>query len=271
MDLMTVDLKKPVLLKKSPMPFDMYCQTYRAEQSSSIEYLGSPGMQWNVPQSLTGKVSECGALLPFFGDTITIPIAARDAVFLSLLQSKMYQSIGDMLAEPLMAKHFHVTLHDLSSGSSESDLHFVMGNNRARCRDIFRETSSYLFDNPDCINVNIRAERIFPCCNISLILALLPDKDRDYRIMMNLYNLFDDVVYLDYWLRIHVTLAYFKPSVFTGEQIARMLAALREMEGLDRSITLDMKKVAYQHFTSMNSYRTHMSMSDFRPGLHSPA
>jgi len=246
------------------MPFDLYCQTCRAEQSSTIEYLRSPGAQWNVPRSLTGKVSGSGALLPFWGDTITIPIAARDTLFLSLLQSKLYQNIGDMLAEPLLAKHFHITLHDLSSGSSEIDLHRAMEKNRDCCRDIFRETSSYLYENPDCINVSVNAERIFPCCNISLILSLLPDKERDYRIIMNLYNLFDDVVFLDCRLRLHVTIAYFKPDVFSREQIDRMLETLSEMEELGKSIPLDMKKVAYQHYTSMNSYRTHLSMSDFR-------
>ncbi|MHC9541198.1 MAG: hypothetical protein AB9903_16975 [Vulcanimicrobiota bacterium] len=259
-----MDLNKTVMLKSSPMPFDVYCRTYEHEQHSSIDYLSSSEVKWNVPLSLCSKVDDRGALLPYFGDTVTIPIASKDIAFLSELQSKLYRNLGDILAEPLQSKHFHITLHDLTSGASKNDLKIEMEKNKAQSRDILRETASYLSLNPELHKMKIKATRVFPCCNISLILALLPEKEHDYRFLMNLYNSFDEVVCLDYWLRLHVTLAYFKPVELSQEQIGRMLATLSEMDEFGYSISLDILKTAYQQFSSMNNYRTQISVSDFR-------
>ncbi len=252
------------MLKNTPMPFDVYCQTYEHEQYLSLDYLVSPDVHWNVPSLLCRKVNDKGAFIPYFGDTVTIPIDAGEIAFFSGLQSKLHHNLGDILAEPLQAKHFHVTLHDLTSSASEDDPRREFEKNRASCREIFREITSHLSLNPECLKVKLKATRIYPCCNISLVLALMPERERDYRIMMNLYNLFDDVVYLDYWLRLHVTLAYFRPVELSREQIAHLAATLSEMDELDCSISLDTLKVAYQSFTSMNEYRTHISVSDFR-------
>jgi hypothetical protein len=258
-----MDLSLPVILKGKATGYNNYCADVEQEHRSSLHYLAEQGSTWNVPPSLCQKVERSGAFKPFYGDTIVFPLGKKEIVELRKLQDSIHGSQGEMLADPLRSRLFHLTLHDLSSGGAPADFAGGSHENREKIRGLFRDIAAYLRIYPEQRPINLRAACIYPCCNISLVLGFIPCGENDFRYVMNLYNLFDDVVYLDYWLRLHVTLAYFKPRQFAGEHMSRLREKLREFDNLELTVTLDIGRLAYQRFSDMNTYETIFSLSDF--------
>ena len=259
-----MDLTIPVKLKNSPMSFEKYVSTIQHEQSSSLGWMTAPDASWSVAGSLKDKVEESGKLRPFYGDTTVIPNEKDDIEKLVEFQEQIHAEVGELCAEKLLPGHFHITLHDLSNSPSLQEIRQDMKSNEEKCRSIFKETADYLKENPDFSKVRLVSVKAFPCCNISVVLGFAPKTDKDYRIIMNLYNLFDDVVYLSYWLRMHITLAYFKPYEFSKEQMDRLFNVLNNISENRMEVELDLWKLAYQRFDSMNDYKTIFTLEDFR-------
>jgi hypothetical protein len=244
------------------MDFEEYRHTTAYEQVSSLKYLVSPGAEWKPPASLKLKVGEDGSLKPFFGDTVVIPIQEEDLPGVTAIQQAVTGSLGGLLARPLSPELFHVTLHDLSSGSSPGQVESQVSQNREQCREIFGAVSSYLKANPDMQEIQMESTCAYPSCNISIVLGFSPASDRDYRTLMNFYNLFDDVVFLSYWLRPHITLAYFRPGEFTRREMDAIHRALGRANESRVRLKLNLWKTAYQHFRDMDDYRTIFSMEN---------
>ena len=259
-----MDLTIPVRLKNDPVDFEDYCNTIEKEQVSSISWMTAPDARWNVPDSLKAKVDKEGKLRPFFGDTIVIPNEEADISRLGKFKDELHNLVGELCAFPLIPEHFHITLHDLTSGTGRENLTDKMENNSEKCRQIFKTIAEYLHKNDDQAKIRLTSTYAYPSCNISVVLGFAPKTDKDYRIIMNLYNLFDDVVYLSYWLRMHLTLAYFKPFEFFRGQMLRLMNALNSLNHNRIEIELDLWKMAYQRFDDMNDYKTIFSLADFR-------
>jgi hypothetical protein len=255
-----MDLIIPVKLKNNPMNFDEYIKTINMEQTSSLNYLKSDDVQWSVPGSLKIKVNDEGVLLPFYGDTTVIPLEPEDIEPANEFQSRLRKNFSGMFAEALLPEHFHITLHDLSNGAEEDPIAGQMEINRKKCSQIFENVEEYLQKHPEHSKVKLNSTYIYNSCNISIVLGFAPATDHDYRTIMNLYNYFDDVVYLNYWLRMHLTLSYFKPYQFSADEIHALAGELDLLNKNKITITLDMHKLAYQRFYSMNDYRTVMQV-----------
>ncbi|HPZ08558.1 MAG TPA: hypothetical protein PL110_10630, partial [Candidatus Eremiobacteraeota bacterium] len=247
-----MNLMKPVKLKNVDRTFEDYCNTVREEELSSINYLNSSDISWHVPESLKKKVSSSGQIMPYFGDTVVLNLEKEDINFLSAFQSKLLEELPDLFSEPLEKKYFHITLHDLTSGIDKSVIEHKMEENRVKCEKIFIDLRDYFKKFPNQATVTLKPLFIYPCCNISMVMGFIPFTERDFRIIMNMYNLFDDVIYLDYWLRLHMTLAYFKPTGFSKEQIRRLYDTLIGFKMPDFVIKLDIRNLTYQRFNSMN-------------------
>lgn len=258
-----MDLTIPVKLKNNPMDFEQYCNTIEREQTSSINWMTAPDARWNVPDSLKVKVDGDGILKPFFGDTVVIPNEKEDISRLVQFKDEFHRQVGELCASPLLPEHFHITLHDLSNGPRFEDLEVKMENNSEKCRDIFSRVAEYLQKNDDQAKVKLISTYAYPSCNISAVLGFAPKTDKDYKVIMNFYNLFDDVVYLSYWLRMHLTLAYFKPFEFSRGQMLELVDALNSLNRNRIEIELDLWKTAYQRFDDMNDYKTIFSLADF--------
>jgi hypothetical protein len=72
-----MDLLAPVFLRGEARSFDEYCATVRGEQASALAWLADPEAEWSVSSSLREKITDEGALAPFFGDTVIIRRAPR--------------------------------------------------------------------------------------------------------------------------------------------------------------------------------------------------
>ena len=247
-----MDLLKDVVLKGVPMAFPEYVTTVEGEERSSILSLRGDS-PWRVPPGLKAKVAENGRLLPFFGDTVILPVGDQAAALLEDLQRRLHSQFGGLLADPLPPESFHVTLHDLNNGSDEAVVSAAMDKSAEACAAAMRDLANALDDSPASAGVELRSGFCFPCVNTSIVLGLLPCTDRDYRIIMNAYNRFDEVVYLSYWLRMHVTLAYLRPRALTVEERNRLRDFL---SGLDFNMrcALNLRELQYCRFRDMSAY-----------------
>jgi len=258
-----MDLAADVKLKNIPRDFQEYSDTVRNEELSSINYLNSKDAVWTVPQSLSKKVDFQGKLKPYFGDTVVLKLEESNRTRLSKFQESLLEDLPALFAEPLDPAYFHITLHDLNSSTDELPLKTVMNENRLKCEKIFKEVASYFKKNLQYSTVTLKPLYIYPCCNISVVAGFTPLTDHDFRIIMNLYNLFDEVRYLDYWLRLHATLCYFKPGELTGEEIRNLYNKLKNLSMEDFTVKLNLWELAYERFSSMNRYSDVFLLSDF--------
>jgi len=248
-----MDLTLPVKLKNIPTDFHNYCNNVRKEQEDSLAYTNSKDCSWKVPQSLIKKVNNNGTFKPYFGDTIVINSGENEIYRLEKYQDYLYSAIPALLSEPLNPSEFHITIHDLTSSPEKNSIEKNMEENRQKCKERFRKLSDYFKTHPEERTVDIKSTYIYPCCNISIVMGFVPATEKDFRIIMNLYNLFDEVVYLDYWLRMHITLSYFKPFEFRGEQIQRLYKSLTSLNP-NLSVSMDLMDIVYERFDDMNKY-----------------
>lgn len=241
-----------------------YCRALEEEQGGSCAWLqrvarGEEPLRWSVPASLEQKVHTMGDLRPFQGDTLVFPLdgAALDAC--ESLQERLTAGLEGLFAARLDPREFHLTLHDLSNGANLPRLEREREQNEQACRRLFRDVRGILEQQPDLGEIRMRPVRIFDCLNISVLVGFAPASERDYRLLLNLYQAFDEVKKLEYWLRPHVTLAYFRPRVPTlseVEELARRCATLGPVPELRLSVW----DLAYQHFEDMNRYHTRFTV-----------
>ncbi len=241
-----------------------YRQNLLDEQGGSCDWLervarGQEALHWKVPASLELKVHPSGRLLPFHGDTVVFPLDFAGLEGCARMQAELTRGLEDLFAEPLYIGDLHLTLHDLSNGPSAPPLQPDLQANAEGCRRIFLEIRSALEDHPELAEIHMRPVRLFDCLNISVLAGYAPATERDHRVLQNLYSAFDEVRRLNYWLRPHVTLAYFRPRVPTLAEVRELVRRFQALEpGPD--LRLPVLDLAYQHFEDMNRYLTRFTV-----------
>jgi hypothetical protein len=255
-------LLEEVRLKGTLMPFEQYRESYLSEQRASISSLRNE--EWHLSRSLRLKVQEDGRYRPFCGDTVIFPLHSAEITNLEKLERQLHERIPESLAEPLVPEQMHLTLHDLSNGPSADDIGERLLSNERQCQRIFGELAAHLANRPEDAHIRLVSALAFPCAGISVVLAFPPATEKDHRLIMNAYNLFDEVVYLDYWLRIHVTLAYFRPGIFDLERRAALEGWLQSAQP-QIELNLDLRQLQYCRFQNMNDYRPRFTVADFAP------
>lgn len=248
-----LNLLAPVVMKGESWTFERYVDTLRQEQRSCLAWLAGERVEWHVPPGLKDKVADDGRLRPFFGDTVVVPLSDDEMGSLERLQTRLRERLDDLLAEPLDAETFHVTLHDLVAGTSSETVRPVVQAHRTAVAERLRVIRETLEKHPEQARVKLVATAVYPSVNTSIVVGLAPASDPDFRILINLYNVFEDVVRLSYWLRPHVTLDYFRPCPMP---VGRLSQALHEADPPRLELDLDMRRLAWQRFESMNRYVT---------------
>jgi hypothetical protein len=263
-----MNLLNPVFWNCELIEYTDYCQTVKREQQSALEHLGH---NWIVPESLKAKVFEDGTLKPFFGDTIVSTLTLETSQQIKTIQDSLYQQNG-IFATKLDYRQFHVTIHDLNNGNQRKEIEDKMTESCVACRQIFTQLADYFRQYPEQAIIKLEGTNVFPCLNISLLLGLIPASDQDFRILLNVHNLFNEVVSLDYWLRPHITLAYFRPIKLSQPEIRNLSYLLAKHNPPQFQIQLDLKQLAYQIFEDMNHYQDEYLVQDAeRPCRHSHA
>ena len=159
----------------------------------------------------------------------------------------LYQAAPDMLAQPLQGSTFHMTLHDLANSQpEESGLYDYMKYTQEQAVQIL---SQWKNDRP----LRMKTTWLFNMVNTSIVLGLSPADDETWKQLDDMYMQLESVVPLGYALTPHITMAYFRPGVYTEEQVQRLSGALRKVE---LEFTLSMEQLVFQNFTDMNHYET---------------
>lgn len=198
----------------------------------------------NTSPGLTAKVGSEGKLLPFPGNTVVFLLDEDVKASLQRLQEELYQRCGKLLAEPLRLKTFHMTLHDLANGNC-LDQRAQMAAQAAGILDTLRRKP--------VMTIPMKAVCTFNMVNTSIVLLLEPVNEQAWQQLDDLYLQLQQVRELPYALTPHITLAYFRPGCYAGEETEVLRSALRHV---DLELSLSTGALVLQDFESMNDYRT---------------
>jgi hypothetical protein len=140
-----------------------------------------------------------------------------------------------------------MTLHDLVNGpAGDQEIRQRMEVIAPQAKDLI---SRFRAKPP----ILMRGSWMFNMVNTSIVLGLKPvDADGEQRLG-SMYQAFEKILPLGYALTPHITLAYFKPGVYSGKELETLRSTLKPA---DISVKLDMNKLVLQHFGDMNHYIT---------------
>ena len=195
---------------------------------------------------LRAKVDDAGAFLPFVGNTVVFFLSDEEKAALSVLQDSLYAAAGHLLAQRLSPDTFHMTLHDLANGAPGEKTQAWMQATEPIAKRILEDIKA-----EDLPPIAMRGTWMFNMVNTSIVLGLAPEDSEGEVRLHRMYEALHDAVPLGYALTPHITLAYFKPGVYSGEALETLRSALKPA---DISVKLDMNKLVLQHFGDMNHY-----------------
>jgi len=261
-----INLTGPARLVGKDTSYEDYCQLVHRNESRSIEALQDTDIYWHDIERLQNKVTDSGEHRPFYGDTTVVRMGPEEIEKAARIQKKIIQAVPEIFAEPLAEDGFHITIHDLSNNKENTaELQASMKHNKKQCRKMFGKLARHFAEHPDEAIINLKPSLISPDATVSM--GFVPANEKDYRTVMNIRNLFDDIVDLGNVLKMHISLCYFKPFPFSDEDRGKLSAILKEMnEDLDFPVQLDLRRLAYQRFNDMNSYLDHFLVADYMPG-----
>lgn len=214
-------------------------------EKKEIQY-GNSGFKGNP--SISQKVSENNTFREFYGDTIVFSLNDTVKGRLAEYVDFLYQSAPECFCERLVPNTFHVTLHDLSNSPILQNVAEEMFNNELQIIERMSEIQEYK-------KINMKSKYIFNMVNTSLVLGLYPvDKD-EYRKLMELYCICDDIIKLNYPFTPHITLAYYNVNGFDLQASRLLENAVNQLNDHELfEIELNVGSLYYQKFKSMNHY-----------------
>lgn len=192
---------------------------------------------------LSEKVSPDGHFRPFWGDTIVFQLDEDVKFSLKQIQEQLYESCGDLLADPLDPELFHLTLHDLDH---------VWGCD-SRWDDTCWKAKKILGNLPDG-EVMLTPVSVFSMVNTSLVLGFQPSDEESCHRIMDWYEAFEDerLFPLNCFPTFHITLAYYRPGCHRTENL---LVVLKEIGNEPLPFLLLKKEdLVYWRFKDMNYY-----------------
>lgn len=206
----------------------------------------------------TVEIGEDGSERPYGGNTIVFLLNGDCVERLVDIHAKLYQYCGNLLAEPLQASTFHMTLHDLKNGFLTPELAVQIEKSQAAAKPLLKQIKD-----SGVVRIRMKATWLFNMNNTSVVLGLAPvDEDNCFRLMQ-LYELFQKVecIRLPYQLTPHITMAYYKPGTYEECELAGLRRAIEDVNREVRQIKpleieLSTEQLVYQKFTDMNHYET---------------
>lgn len=201
---------------------------------------------------LKNKVEWDGTLKSFYGNTIVFPLSSQAISYVEEIQLKLNRSCGHFLAESLDKDTFHITLHDLVNGVDLARIEKSMRVKGFVARSILEQVKKL-----NLPAIRMESTCVFNMASTSVVLGMKPVDEESCRVLMMLYELFQVVVPLGYALTPHITLAYYKPGIYTAEMLAPLRELIADYNKKEKLVVeLDGKELVYQEFYSMNHYVT---------------
>ncbi len=195
---------------------------------------------------LADKVDEQGKMRPFFGNTVVFDLDDTTKAVIAQLQAALYQAAGNLLAEPLSPRTFHLTLHDLANGKPGPETENRMARTEPQARAILTRIRQ-----ENLPPIPMKATWSFNMVNTSIVLGAVPADRVGETRLEDMYDRFQRVAPLNYSLTPHITLAYFKPGRYTQAELEPLRRALGPVV---LEFSLEMERLEVQNFTDMNHY-----------------
>jgi len=196
------------------------------------------------------KVGADGALLPFYGNTVIFDLDDTAKEQLEQLQDRLYRRCGHFLSERLTADSFHVTLHDLLSGTDREEMLkqvTAISEEAKAAVEVARKLVGF--------SMPMQPAKLVSMVSTSVVLLLEPIYDVDRFLLDRAYETLQSVVKLGYGLTPHVTLGYYRPGCIGGEDLQILADTLSELsQSLDFQVVLRSKHLHYREFWDMNHY-----------------
>ena len=201
---------------------------------------------------LEKKVDQKGRLIHFYGDTIVFLLEEENKMYADKMRNLLYERCFEVFGDWLLKETFHVTLHDLSSGSSEQELQEKMEQNKKRSCEILRKIAQ----DPQK-EIKMCTTYVFNMVNTSAVLGLEPADETSCKKLMEWYEMFHDVLPLPYALTPHITLGYYKPGKYHTETVRKLSDVFEEINNMPKmEIVLKTENLVYQRFWTMNCFRS---------------
>ena len=205
-----------------------------------------PDEDFQTNPNLENKVDREGNILPYKGNTVVFLLDEDTKQALRNIQEELYQAVPHMLAEMLGEDTFHMTLHSLADGNPEEEwLENWMAETAWKAGEIL---ASWQDDRP----LRMKTTWTFNMVHTSIVLGLMPADEDSWSRLDEIYCRLQEARPLGD-LCPHITMAYFRPGVYSREDVARLREVLRPVE---MEITLQRKHLVIQNFTDMNHYET---------------
>lgn len=152
-----------------------------------------------------------------------------------------------MLSQQLDPSTFHMTLHDLvNDPEMTEDLRMRMLESKTKATQILTQWQNL----PP---LHMKTTWLFNMVNTSIVLGLTPADEETWRRLDEMYTALESVVRLGYALTPHITMAYFKPGIWSQYDLNCLRTALCPVE---LEVELKMEDLVYQEFIHMNHYET---------------
>lgn len=212
------------------------------------DYISRSLPEWgdfSTNPNLAKKVNPAGEFLPFFGNTVVFDLQDEIKQVLQSVQEELYRKAGWMLSQKLDPATFHMTLHDLVNGPELTE------ERKAEMGEAEKQVKSLLARWQCQLPLNMKTTWLFNMVNTSIVLGLAPADADSWRRLDEMYTALESVVHLGYALTPHITMAYFKPGIWSQYNMNYLRQALHSVElGLE----LRMEDLHYQVFQNMNYY-----------------
>ena len=198
--------------------------------------------------SLLKKVNLQNRFSNFYGDTIVFDLDKNTKDFLFECTDRLCKEASECFCERLIPDTFHMTLHDLSNSPQLSDIAEEVFCNEINLITKLRN-ESFLHK-----NISMESTCVFNMVNTSLVMGLKPVNENEYNKLIKLYSLVDCIKVLPYPLTPHITLTYYNRNGFSAQSAKKLETVVNELNKNKLTIELDINKLFYQKFSSMNNY-----------------
>ena len=197
--------------------------------------------------NLIHKVNEEGKLKPYYGNSMIFEL--KDDNVLSLCKVLCQQiNQSEMMAEPLQQHTMHMTLHDLVNGASLEDI--------AQNKEAVGQQAMQVLERLPKFELKMKPVRVYSMNQTSIVLGMEAINEEHHQVLMHLYEAFQKIYPLSYPLTPHITLSYYRPSIYPKEIVLQLQEYMRRANDLNRNIIITLKKenLKLLQFKDMNHY-----------------
>lgn len=225
--------------------------------------MNQPSKEWVISERLSEKITQDGKMKPFYGATSVIKLSNEDIAKCREIQQRIMEPHGDMFVR-LYPETFHVTIHAFSNAYTVSpDVREINEDIQKIQCDIEREFILISQAHRDKM-INMRSIGVSTGGRDVVSLKFVPDSMEDYRVIMNLFDRFEDIYPLGKPYVPHVSLGYFKLKRFAPNEVQGLYHTLHQInQHLKLSIKLDIKQLVYQHHFHMNHFKDIFRVAQF--------